>query len=341
MSNAVNSAKVEVRGAQKAAILLLKLGPVLSAEVLRHFDETRIERIASEVANVDSVASSIHEEVVSEAYELAVSTEYMLRGGEQYAREMLTQALGSDRAEELLERIKITKRGNSFDFLSEADPAQLANFLKEEHPQTIALILSHLKVPQTASILSYLEPDLQAGVAARIASMDRTSPEVLAEVERGLSRRISTVLTADYSQAGGVEYLVKVLNRVDRTNEKHILEALDSANRPLAEEVRSKMFVFENITMLDDKSVQRVLREVDMKDLAIALKGASAQVKTLILKNMSKRSAQTLQEEIEMMGPVRLQTVEESQGGIVNVIRRLEESEEIIIMRGDSGEFVV
>jgi flagellar motor switch protein FliG len=164
---------------------------------------------------------------------------------------------------------------------------------------------------------------------------------VLAEVERGLNKRLSTVLTQDFSQAGGVEYLVKVLNRVDRTNEKHILEALDATNRPLAEDVRSKMFVFENITQLDDKSVQRVLREVDAKDLAIALKGASDQVKTLILKNMSKRSSQTLQEEIEMMGPVRLQTVEEAQGGVVNVIRRLEDAEEIIVMRGDSDEFVV
>jgi len=335
------AADVQLTGAQKAAVLLIALGSDSSAHVLRFLDEEELEKVTLEIFNMHAVPQSIRRGVLEEGYQLSLVNESVDQGGYEYARLLLTRTLGERKAEELIERVRKLQKGNPFDFIREADPAQLASFLQDEHPQTIALILSHMRAAQAGSLLANLSPDLQAEVAERIAVMDSTAPEVVSEVEKGLEKKLSTLVTQDYSTSGGVEFLVSLLNQVDRGTEKSILDSLDDTNPALAEEIRQKMFVFENIVMLDDRSVQRVLREVDSKDLVLALKGASEQVKDLVYRNMSTRAANLLREDVAITGPVRLRNVEEAQQRIVAVIRRLEAAEEIVISRGGDDELIV
>jgi flagellar motor switch protein FliG len=239
-----------------------------------------------------------------------------------------------------LERIRIRTQGAPFDFLDEADPTQLANTLKNEHPQTVALIVSHLKATKAAALIANLDEHLQGEVANRIATMDRVSPDVIKEVENGIRNNLSSLLTQDYASSGGIPSLVSILHQVDRGTEKTIMDALDEKQPQVAEEVRQKMFIFENITTLDDRAIQRVLREVDNKDLILALKGASEEVQNLIFRNLSKRAADLLREDIAIIGPVRLRNVEEAQQRIVAVIRQLEAAEEIILSRSGEDEII-
>ncbi len=325
---------MELTGTQRAAALLITLGTESAAHILKHFTDDEIEMLTYEILQMGTVPAKVKEYVVQQTYNMSFVTEGIASGGTEYARDMLARAMGNQKAQEFLDRVKVRAQGAPFDFLKDADPSQLANSIKNEHPQTIALIISHLKPAMAANVLSTLEEELQGEVASRIAAMDRVSPDVILEVEAGVKTKLSTLLTQDYSAAGGVQALVNILHKVDRSTEKVIMDALDESQPQVAEEVRQKMFVFENIVTLDDRSIQRILRDVDSKDLILALKGASEEVRNLIFRNMSKRASQLLQEDLAISGPVRLRNVEEAQQRIVNVIRQLEAAEEIVIAGG-------
>ncbi|MER3406049.1 MAG: flagellar motor switch protein FliG [Chloroflexota bacterium] len=324
-----------LRGRQKAATLLIALGPEIAANVLRHLKESEVERLTMEIFAMEKVTEDLKDQVLEECYEMALARDFITSGGADYAREMLQQALGEQKANEILGKLVAARRPHAFDFVRDTDPGQLISFLQSEHPQTIALILSHLEPQQAAVIISGLPENLQSQVAMRIANMDRTPPEVVEHVERVLKRRLASVLNRDFTSVGGIDFLVKIINKVDRGTEKSILENLEQMNPDLAAQVRKLMFVFEDLVTLDDRSLQRVLREVDPKDLALALKGASDELRKKVFRNLSTRAAAMLQEEIEMSGPVRLRQVEEAQMRIVEVVRRLDEAEEIVISRGE------
>ncbi len=327
-------------GVRKAAILLLALGDDLSARVFKHFDENEIEKITLEIAALEKVPPEVQNEVLEEAYELSLAQEYVQKGGFDYARKVLEQALGPERAKEIIQRLQNSLRITPFGFIRKADISQVLNFLQNEHPQTIALVLVHLSPGQAASILSSLPREIQSDVAERIALMDRTSPEIIKEVERMMERKFSAVLNQEYSTIGGVQALASIMNNVDRSTEKAIFDVLSEKNPELTDEVKNLMFVFEDVIILDDRAVQRVLRDVSKEDLALALKGASDEVKEKIFKNMSKRAAEALKEDMDYMGPVRVKDVEEAQRKIVNIIRKLDEAGEIIISRGGEGGLI-
>ena len=331
----------DLTGVQKASILLITLGPERSASIFKHLKEDEIEQLTLEIANTRSVSPALKDQVLDEFYEVCLAQQYIAEGGIEYAKELLEKALGADKAKDIIGKLTASLQVRPFEFLRRTDASQLLNFIQDEHPQTIALILSYLSSGQSSTIISSLAPDKQADVAKRIAQMDRTSPDVIKEVEKVLERKLASLVNQDYTIVGGVDSIVEILNTVDRGTEKHIMETLEIENPELADEIRRKMFVFEDIINLDDKSIQRVLREVDNNELAVALKGTSEDVQTVIFNNLSKRLAAMIQEDMDYMGPVRLKDVEEAQQKIVNIIRKLEDSAEIIISRGGGDEIVV
>ncbi|WXR61801.1 flagellar motor switch protein FliG [Peptostreptococcaceae bacterium AGR-M142] len=333
--------KNSLTGKQKAAILLITLGPEYSAMIFKHLAEDEIEEITLEIANMKRVNPDVKEQVLEEFYEVCLAQEYISEGGIGYAREILEKALGNDKAVDVINRLTASLQVRPFDFARKADPAQLVNFIQNEHPQTIALILSYLDPQKSAQVVSSLNPEKQSEVAKRIATMDRTYPEVIKEVELVLEKKLSNLVTQDYTKAGGVQSVVEILNAVDRGTEKHIMENLEMSDPELAEEIKKRMFVFEDIISLDSTAIQRFIRDIENNDLAIALKGATDEVKEVILSNMSKRMAEMISEDMEFMGPVRLRDVEEAQQKVVNVIRKLEEAGEIIISRGGGDELIV
>jgi flagellar motor switch protein FliG len=334
-------AKKELSGKQKAAILLISLGPDVSASVYKHLSEEEIEKLTLEISNVRQVEAQEKEAVLEEFHQIALAQDYISQGGIAYAKEILEKALGSEKAMKIIDRLASALMVRPFDFARKADPAQILNFIQNEHPQTIALILSYLDPAQAGQILSALPQEMQADVARRIALMDRTSPEIISEVEQILERKLSTTFVEDYTQTGGIEAVVEVLNGVDRSTERTILDALEIQDPELAEEIKKRMFVFEDIVTLDNRAIQRVIRDVDNTDLMLALKASSDEVKEVVFKNMSKRMAETFKEEMEFMGPVRLRDVEEAQSRIVAVIRRLEEAGEIVVARGGGDDIIV
>ncbi|NLL72023.1 MAG: flagellar motor switch protein FliG [Clostridiales bacterium] len=331
----------DLSGVQKAAILLISLGPERSANIFKHLKEDEIETLTLEIANTRSVSPATKDQVLDEFYEICLAQQYIAEGGINYARELLEKSFGVDRAKEVIGKLTASLQVRPFEFVRKTDASQLLNFIQDEHPQTIALILSYLSSSQASAIVSSLTPDKQADVAKRIAMMDRTSPDVIKEVERILERKLASLVNQDYTIVGGVDSIVEILNTVDRGTEKHIMETLEIEEPELADEIRKKMFVFEDILSLDDKSIQRVLREVDNNELAVALKGATDEVQNVIFNNLSKRLAAMIREDMDYMGPVRLKDVEEAQQRIVNVIRKLEDSSEIIISRGGGDEIIV
>ncbi|NMA61948.1 MAG: flagellar motor switch protein FliG [Firmicutes bacterium] len=331
----------KMSGKQKAAVLLVSLGPELSAEVFRHLREEEIEDLTLEIAGLRKIQPEVRDSVLEEFHDLLMAREYLEHGGIDYARELLEKALGPSKAEDIINRLTASLQVRPFDFARKTDPSQLLNFIQNEHPQTIALILAYLHPEQAGLILSSLPPELQVDVAKRLAKLDRTTPEVLYEIESTLEKRLSAFAVDDYTSAGGIDAAVDILNMVDRTTEKTIIDSLEEEEPELAEEIRKRMFVFEDIITLDDRSIQKVLREVDSKDLAMALKTASEDVASRIYKNMSKRAAEMLKEDMDYMGPVRLRDIEETQQKIVAVIRRLEETGEIVIARGGEDEVIV
>ncbi|MEK4950015.1 flagellar motor switch protein FliG [Bacillus sp. FSL W8-1127] len=333
--------KSKLTGKQKAAILLISMGPDVSASVYKHLTEEEIERLTLEISNVKKVDSKKKDEVMEEFQQLAMAQDYISQGGIGYAKTILEKALGKEQAQDIINRLTSSLQVRPFDFARRADPSQILNFIQNEHPQTIALILSYLDPQQAGQILSELPQDVQADVARRIAIMDRTSPEIISEVEAILERKLSATVTQDYTQTGGIEAVVEVLNGVDRSTEKTILDTLEVQDPELAEEIKKRMFVFEDIVTLDNRSIQRVIRDCENEDLLLALKVASEEVKEVVFRNMSSRMAETFKEEMQYMGPVRLRDVEEAQSRIVGVIRRLEDAGEIIIARGGGDDIIV
>ena len=307
-------------GVQKAAILLITLGPEKAATIFKHLKEDEIEELTLEIANTRSVSPQTKEEVLEEFYQVCLAQQYIAEGGIGYAKELLEKALGSDKAQGVIAKLTASLQVRPFEFVRKTDPSQLLNFIQDEHPQTIAMILSYLSPSQASLVLGALPPEKQADVAKRIALMDRTSPDVIKEVERVLERKLASLVNQDYTIVGGI----------------------DAIEEPeLADEIRKKMFVFEDILLLDDRAIQRVLRDVENGDLELALKNTSEEVQNVVFKNLSKRLAAMIKEDMDFMGPVRMKDVEEAQQKIVGVIRKLEEAGDIVISRGGGDDIVV
>ena len=338
---AARATEEKINGVQKAAILMIALGPEKSAAIFKHLKEDEVEELTLEIANTRSVTPQLKESVVNEFYQVCLAQQYIAEGGINYAKELLEKSFGADKAMDVIGKLTASLQVKPFEFVRKADAAQLLNFIQDEHPQTIALILSYLAPGQAAIIVSALPPDRQADVTKRIAVMDRTSPDVIKEVEKVLESKLSSLVNQDYTIIGGVDAVVEILNTVDRGTEKHIMETLEIEEPELADEIRKKMFVFEDILLLDDRAIQRVLRDVDNSDLAIALKGSNEEVQNAIFNNLSKRLAVMIKEDMEFMGPVRMKDVEEAQQKIVNIIRKLEDAAEIVISRGGGDEIIV
>ena len=331
----------KLTGLQKSAILLIALGPERSATIFKHLKEEEIEELTLEIANTRSITPQVKDEVINEFYQVCLAQQYIAEGGITYAKELLEKALGAEKALDVIGKLTASLQVKPFEFIRKTDPSQLLNFIQDEHPQTIALILAYLSPQQAAMIIAALPQERQADVAKRVAMMDRTSPDVIKEVEQILESKLSSLVNQDYTIIGGVDQVVEILNTVDRGTEKHIMETLEIEEPELADEIRKKMFVFEDILLLDDRAIQRVLHDVDNNDLALALKGSNEQVQQAIFNNLSKRLAAMIKEDMEFMGPVRMKDVEEAQQKIVNIIRKLEDSAEIVISRGGGDEIIV
>ncbi|TVR57105.1 MAG: flagellar motor switch protein FliG [Spirochaetaceae bacterium] len=331
----------EMTGRQKAAVFLMTLGSDISSEIYKHLREDEIESLTFEIARMETVDSEDRDKVLMEFQELMMAQDFITTGGIDFARELLEKSLGSQKAVDIINRLTSSLQVRPFDFIRRTDPTHLLNFIQTEYPQTIALILAYLEPEKASVILSSLPHEIQSDVAKRVATMDRTSPEVLREVERVLEKKLSTLSSEDYTSAGGVESIVEILNRVDRTTEKTIIETLEEEDPELAEEIKKRMFVFEDIVMLDDRAIQKVMREVDQQELAKALRSVDTEVQDKIFRNMSKRAATLLKEDMEYMGPIRMKDVEESQQKIVSIIRKLEEQGEIVVARAGDDELVV
>jgi len=329
-------------GIRKAAILLLQLGKDRAADVLSHLSEADVEAISAEIARLETVTVSETEAVLVEFRDLATAHAHVTQGGFRFAQQLLEQSLGSERAAEIMERLHAAAVQMPFQFLHRADPAQLRTFIADEHPQVIALVLAHMTADKASLLLGGLPPHQQAVVAHRIAVMDRTSPDIIRLVEGILERKLSSMLQpSEVSRVGGVDPLVNIINRSDRPTERQIVEGLEGLDAALADEVKSRMFMFEDVVNLDDRSVQQVLRQVDTAELALAIKGVSEQVRTKITSNLSERAAENLLEEVDLLGPVRLAQVEEAQQSVIRTIRQLEEQGVIMISRGNDDEFIV
>ncbi|MDR1025366.1 MAG: flagellar motor switch protein FliG [Treponema sp.] len=331
----------EFNGRQKAAIFLVSVGSEISAEVFKYLREDEIETLTFEIARMETIEPDQKDAILQEFQELMMANQFITTGGIDYARELLEKSLGSQKAIDIINRLTSSLQVRPFDFIRRTDPAHLLNFIQQEHPQTIALILAYLEPNKASVILQNLPNEVQSDVSRRIATMDRTSPEVLREVERVLEKKLSTLSSEDYTTAGGVDSIVEILNLVDRASEKQIIEALEDEDPELAEEIKKRMFVFEDIVMLDDRAIQKVLREVDSQELAKALKSVDTEVQDKIFRNMSKRAAGMLKEDMEYMGPVRLKDVEEAQQKIVSIIRHLEDTGDIVVARSGEDELVV
>ena len=335
-------AKEKLTGIQKSALLFITLGPEASANILKRLPESEIQKITYEIANISSVTSEQRHKILEEFLEMNKAKDYLVEGGIDYARELLSKALGPQRASEILSKIAEASQINRpFAIARKADAQQLLNVINYEHPQTIALILCYLQADKAAQIISELPEEIQSEVALRIATMNTTSPAVIKEIEKVLDEKLSTIVRTETTTLGGIDTLVGILNQVDRTTEKHITESLEEEDYELAEKIKSSMFVFEDIITLDDVAIQRILSDVDNNELALALKGASEEVAEVIYRNQSKRAAASLKEDIEYLGPVRLTDVEKAQQQIVAIIRRLDDAQEIVISRGGEDALII
>jgi flagellar motor switch protein FliG len=331
-----------VPGPKKAAIVMVALGTAASSEIFKNLAEQDVEMLTTEIARLDNISHEIREAVLEEFHNLALAQQFISQGGIDYAREILEKALGPRKAKEILDKVQQSIRTTGFNLLENVDPKQLVNFIQKEHPQTIALLLAHMEPGNAAPIISALPQELQVDVATRIATMESISPDTLDQVEEVLVGQVKSLFGGDVSEIGGVKAVAEMLNSCDRGAEKNILGNLERENPELATEIKNLMFVFEDVLLLDDRSMQRVLKEIDTKELSMALKGASEELQEKFFRNMSSRASEMIKEEMEYMGPIRLKDVEEVQQRIVDVIRRLEEDGEIIISgRGGEEEIVV
>lgn len=327
---------------QKVAALLIVLGPATASEVLKNITEDELlEQVTLDIASLNKVPTEILTSILEEFKTIFQASNYLSAGGMNYAKELLEKAYGGDQAKKILDRLVVLMNSNPFQFFNEADPGQLATSFQNENPQLIALIMAYLKPEHSAQVLNYLPPEVQAHVAMKIADMDTTNPEILSEIEKIVESKFSSVVVQDFSKAGGIESLANILNRTDRATERNVIELLEIQSPELAEQVRELMFVFEDIITLEDRAIQRVLREVDTKDLAMSLKGTKEDVKEKIFKNMSERAQAMLRDEMEYMGPVRAREVQEIQTKIVGIIRTLEVAGEIIIARDNNEDELI
>lgn len=327
---------------QKVAALLIVLGPGTASEVLKNItDDDLLEQVTLDIASLNKVPTELLTSILEEFKAIFQASNYLSAGGMNYAKELLEKAYGGDQAKKILDRLVVLMNSNPFQFFNEADPGQLATSFQNENPQLIALIMAYLKPDHSAQVLNYLPAEVQAQVALKIADMDTTNPEILSEIEKIVESKFSSVVVQDFSKAGGVESLASILNRADRTTERNVIELLEVQNPQLAEEVRELMFVFEDIVNLEDRAIQRILREVDTKDLAMSLKGTKEDVKEKIYKNMSERAQEMLKDEIEYMGPVRAKEVQEIQSKIVGIIRTLEVAGEIVVARENNEDELI
>jgi flagellar motor switch protein FliG len=328
-------------GVRKAAVLLIQLGRERAASVLSHLSEAEVEAVSAEIARLESISGAETESVLTEFRDMMTARAHIAQGGLAFAQQILEQSLGSDRATEIITRLNAAAVKMPFQFLHRADPSQLRSFIMDEHPQVIALVLAHMTPDKASLLLSGLAPEKQAEVAHRIAVMDRTTPDIVRAVEATLERRLSSMLQPnEMSQVGGLDPLVDIINRSDRSTERQIVEGLEALDPTLADAVKSRMFMFEDIVTIEDRSIQLVLREVDTAELALALKGVAENVRDKITKNLSERAATNLIEEVELLGQVRLSQVEEAQQNIIRTIRSLEEQGQIMVRRGNDDEFV-
>ncbi len=330
----------DLTGPQKAAILMIVLGKDISSEVFKYLREDEMENLTVEIANLPKVSPEEREQVMKEFHEIMIAQRFILQGGVEYARDLLKHSFGEQKARELIDKLLSQNQKKPFEFMRKVDPVQLLNTIQGEHPQTIALILAYLPAERASVILSELSPEIQSDVVRRLAVMERGSPEALQKVETILQTKLASFTTTTKTgkaQIGGIDSVVDMLNQVERDTERTVLEGVGEQDPELAEEIRKRMFTFDDITRLDDRSAQRVLREVDIRELAMALKGASDTAKDMVFKNMPKRAAAMLKEEIEFLGPVRARDVEEAQQKVINVIRQLEDSGEIVVSRGGKG----
>jgi flagellar motor switch protein FliG len=331
----------DISGPEKAAVLMITIGLELSASIFKFLRQDEVERIVLEIAKISTVSIEKRDAVIQEAYQRAIALKYINEGGIEYAKEILERSFGSGQADDMTNRLfAALKHGNPLELVKKTEPAQLLEFIKEEHPQTIALILVYMSPDQAGAVLSQLEPELQGEVAMRIAILQKTAPEILEQLDELLGRRL-LVSGSDFTKAGGVQSLAAVMGFVDRETEKNILDGLTKRDPDVAHEVKNLLFVFEDIINLDDRAIQRVLKEVDGKDLALSLKTANADLLGRIYKNMSTRAATTLREDIEVLGPVRVREVGKAQQNIVDVVRTLEENGQIVIARGGKEDRIV
>ena len=327
---------------QKVAALLIVLGPATASEVLKNItDDDLLEQITLDIASLNKVPTEILNGILDEFKAIFEASNYLSAGGLDYAKELLEKAYGGDQAKKILDRLTLLMNSNPFQFFNEADPGQLATSFQNENPQLIALIMAYLKPENSAQVLNFLPPEVQAAVAMRIADMDTTNPEILSEIEKIVESKFSSVVVQDFSKAGGVESLANILNHTDRATERNVIELLEVQSPQLAEEVRELMFVFEDIVTLEDRAIQRILREVDTKELAMSLKGTKEDVREKIFKNMSERAQAMLRDEMEYMGPVRAREVQEIQSKIVGIIRTLEVAGEIVINRDNNEDELI
>lgn len=329
-------------GTQKAALLLIQIGREQAARVMARLDESEIEELTTEIARLERVDAGTAQSVIDEFYEASIGVANGASyGGLGFAQQVLEASLGRERAAGVLERLTTSLQGQPFEFLQYADARQVVSLLSGEHPQTIALVMAHLRPDHASAIITGLPPETQADVAHRIALMERASPDVVAVVAENLQRKASAVLTTqEMSAVGGVQPLVEIINRTDPTTEKLILEGLEALDSALAEEVRGRMFVFADIVLLEERAIQLVLRGVETSVLATALKGVEGEVRDKIMRNLSERARENLDEEMDLLGPVRLSMVEDARASVVQVIRRLEESGQIVIRREGEDEYV-
>ena len=328
--------KKKLSGRQKAAMLLVAIGPDQAAEVFKYLKEDEIEQVSMEIAGIKKLRQDNQEGVLEEFYQLCLAREYMAEGGMDYAQDILERAFGITKAEELVRRMNNTlkRMGRPFDFIKNVDPTQLLNFIKDEHPQTIAVILYNIKPSQASTVLMALPEDKQAEVAKRIANMDKPSGVVINKVEELLMKKIGTAVKPEDVETNGIETITDILKVVDRTTERNVMGMLETEDKALAEEIRKKLFTYDDIARLDDRAMQRILREVDNHVLALALKGSTDEMKTLVFKNISSRAEEMIKEEIEVMGPVKLKDVEKAQVEIVTIVLELEKQGEIVIAKG-------
>jgi len=334
-------AKDELTAKEKAAVLMIALGRDYSAQIYKHLSEDEIGQLTLSITTTRHVDAEVKEQVLNEFYEMCLAQKFISEGGIDYARQVLEEALGQDKARDLINRLSSSLQVRPFDFIRRADSTQILNVIGSEHPQTIALVLSYITPKQAADVLAELPAERQTDIVRRVANMGSTSPEYVKEAERILERKLTSMGYADQIAVGGIDAIVDIINSIDRGTERNILESLDIEDAELAEDIRKKLFVFEDIAKLSSQAIQRTLKEINTADLAMALKNATAGVSQAIMNNISKRLQEMLIDDMEVMGPVRVRDVEEAQQRIVNVIRKLEENREIIIARGEGDEMIV